>query len=57
MKKLIEKINNFEIKIRDEFGIPIYKGKGKPTNLIQELNYFMEDKGLLNGRTKNSRKK
>jgi len=50
MKKMIKKIGAFELKLRDEFGIPMYKSKGKPKNIMNDLDCFLKDKGLYNAR-------
>jgi hypothetical protein len=52
MNKIMQKINNFELKLIDEFGRPLYKNKGKLSCLISELDLFLKEKGLSDGKHK-----
>jgi hypothetical protein len=57
MRKVMQKINAFELKMRDEFGSHIFKSKGKPKSLMQELDCFLKEKGLYNAGKSRPRRK
>jgi len=41
-----KRIARFEIQCKDEFKVAIWKGKGKPKNILNELEDFFKEKGL-----------
>lgn len=55
MGKIMKLIGDFEIRLRDEFGIPVFKSKGKPKKITDDIEEFFKIKGLSNVRTRNKR--
>lgn len=50
MKKILKMIGNFEVRLKDEFSTPIFKAKGNPSKISEELDDFFKIKGLNNVR-------
>lgn len=42
--------NKIKIKVRDEFNVPLWEGKGPVDELRKELEDFLIKKGLSDGR-------
>lgn len=49
-RKSRKKIEQWEIDFRDEFGIKIWKCKGRPNKVTKEFDNFLIEKGLKNAR-------